>query len=107
VRSDPYPSVSVIVSHFNSARTIRQCLLALSRQNYPTSRFEIIVVDAGSTDGSIEIVNSLKLPNLRQIVSHECTEPEGHNIGIQESTGEILMFTNSDVYVNIDWIRDT
>ena len=100
-----FPTVSVIVSHLNSARTIRQCLLSISRQYYPGSRFEIVVVDAGSTDGSIQIVQDLKIPNLKLLIVRGCTEPEGHNIGIRESTGEILMFTNSDVYVERDWVR--
>ncbi|MFI5420926.1 MAG: glycosyltransferase, partial [Nitrososphaerales archaeon] len=75
--SDLVPSVSVIVSHFNSARTIQQCLTSLRKQNYPSSRFEIVVVDAGSSDGSINIVNQLKIPNLRQLIITGCTEPEG------------------------------
>jgi glycosyltransferase involved in cell wall biosynthesis len=105
IRLSADPTVSVVISHYNSARTIRECLTNLSRQVYPPSKYEIIVVDAGSNDGSIDIVNQLGLPNLRQIVSRSCTEPEGQNIGIGNSRGEILMFTNSDIYVASDWIR--
>jgi len=100
-----FPTVSIIVSHLNSARTIRQCLLGISHQNYPQSRFEIIVVDAGSTDGSIGIVQGLKIRNLKLFVVKECTESEGHSIGVRKSNCEILMFTNSDIYVKTDWIQ--
>jgi len=98
-------TVSIIISHYNSARTIHQCLTAISHQDYPQSCFEIIVVDAGSTDGSIDVVRDLKIPNLKLLVVKDCTESEGQNIGIKESKGEVLMFTNSDIYVKSDWIQ--
>lgn len=63
------------------------------------------MVDAGSTDGSIEIVEGLKIPNLKLVIVRNCTESEGHNIAVRESNGEVLMFTNSDIYVEPDWIQ--
>jgi len=63
------------------------------------------VVDAGSTDGSIDIVAKRNNSGVRQIVEPGCSESQGQSIGVQLSKGEVVMFTNSDIYVPRDWIR--
>jgi glycosyltransferase involved in cell wall biosynthesis len=101
------PTVSVILSFLNSAPTIKECLLDLLRQDYPAHLFDVVVVDAGSTDGSIQICRQLEAEsgNMRLITMPGCTESEGQTAGIGASKGEIIMFTNSDIYVPRDWIR--
>jgi glycosyltransferase involved in cell wall biosynthesis len=64
---------------------------------------EIIVVDAGSNDGSVEIVEKMGSPGLKQIISPGCSEPAGEMLGISESRNPIIMLTNSDCYVPRDW----
>jgi glycosyltransferase involved in cell wall biosynthesis len=100
-------TVSVILSFLNSAGTIKECLLCLLRQDYPSDLFEVVVVDGGSTDGSSAVCEELerRFDNLRVIPKPGCTEAEGQTAGIGSSTGEVIMFTNSDVYVPKDWIR--
>jgi glycosyltransferase involved in cell wall biosynthesis len=98
-------TVAVIVSHVNSARTIGNCLRHLIRQDYPKNLIQIVVVDAGSVDGSIEIVKKTECEIIRQIVKPGCTEPEGQSLGIQSCKSDIIMFTNSDIYVPPNWIR--
>ncbi len=100
----PVPMVSVIISHINSSRTIENCLAHLEQVDYPPERYEVIVVDAGSTDGSKEIVQKLSGRGIRQVLKEGCTESEGQSIGVQDSKGEVIMFTNSDIYVPRDWI---
>jgi len=101
------PTVSVILSFLNSAATVKQCLLDLLHQDYPTDLFEVVVVDGGSTDGSIPICRQLEVEfdNMRLITKPGCTESEGQTVGIESSSGETIMFTNSDIYVPRDWIR--
>jgi len=100
-------TVSVVVSFLNSARTIRQCLLAILLQDYARNLFEVVVVDGGSTDGSLEICRELKseFANLNLIVHPGASEPEGQSIGAQSSDSDIIMFTNSDIYVPPSWIK--
>src|SRR6266571_9165939 len=95
----PVPMVSVIISHINSSRTIENCLAHLEQVDYPPERYEVIVVDAGSTDGSKEIVQKLSGDGIRQIIKEGASEPEGQLIGVENSTGEVIMFTNSDIYI--------
>jgi glycosyltransferase involved in cell wall biosynthesis len=99
------PTVAVIVSHVNSARTIGRCLQQILDQNYPSNLLHVIVVDGGSTDGSIEVVKQMEPKGVRQILSPGCSEVEGHNIGIRASESDVIMFTNSDIYVPVDWVN--
>ncbi len=100
-------SVSVVVSFLNSARTVRECLMKVLRQDYPADLFEVVVVDGGSTDGSLEICKQLEkeFDNFRLIVSHGCSESEGQMIGTGSSNSDVIMFTNSDIYVPGSWIK--
>lgn len=67
----------------------------------------MVVVDGGSSDGSVEICKRLEAQskNLRLMVLARCSEPEGQIAGIAASKGEVIMFTNSDIYVPRDWVR--
>src|ERR1700730_16273002 len=101
------PSVSIIVSFLNSARTIARCLTKILQQDYPSDSFDVVAIDGGSTDGSVQICKKLegRFNNLRLLALAGCTEPEGQIAGISSSKGDVVMFTNSDVYVPANWIR--
>jgi glycosyltransferase involved in cell wall biosynthesis len=89
----PYPVVSVIVPVKNGERFVEACLSRLERQRYPRERFEIVVVDNGSTDRTRELC-------ARHRVTLERADTPGpsaaRNIGIRRSRGEILLFTDID-----------
>lgn len=96
-------TVSVVVSHINSARTLRRCLTAILRQDYPAVK--VVVVDAGSTDGSIEIVQSMLADGrVLLVMAPGCTESEGQMHGVHLLASDVVMFTNSDCYVPVDWV---
>lgn len=99
------PSASIVISHLNSIRTISRCVRALAHQSYDASRYEIVVVDAGSSDGSIEAVKALGIANLRLIVDVGCSEPRGQSVGAESSESDLVFFTNSDIYTPPDWIE--
>lgn len=96
------PSVSVVLSYINSVRTIGKCIDALLSQDYPNYR--IVVVDAGSTDGSIEVARARKSSKLSFNVLRGCSESEGQRFAISSKDSDVIMFTNSDIYVQNDWI---
>ncbi len=97
------PSVTVVVSHLDSARTISKCIDCLLGQDYPPTKYEVLVVDGGSTDSSKRIVESFG-PRVRQIVAEGSSESRGQIIGVNSSDSEVVMFTNSDIYVPPGWI---
>lgn len=52
---DKFPSVSVVIATFNSAKTLEKCLSLVRTQNYPQSKIEILLGDGGSTDNTPKI----------------------------------------------------
>lgn len=87
--------VSIITTSFNSARTIRDTLESVSRQDYPD--IEHIVIDAGSTDKTLEIIN--RYPHVSLIISEKDHGIYyGMNKGLNICSGDIICFLNSD-----DW----
>jgi len=88
------PKISIITPSFNSVRTIRETIKSVQNQNYPS--LEHIVVDGGSTDGTVDILK--EYPHLHWVSEKD----EGHyhamNKGIEKATGEIVNILNSDDY---------
>ncbi len=99
------PSASVVVSELNSASTIRNCVESLLAQDYPAALFTVILVDAGSTDGTLDILRQLHHRNLLVMLETGCSESEGQRLGAVASSTDLIFFTNSDDFVPPDWIR--
>lgn len=95
------PSVSVITAVRNAAGTIGGCLAGVVRQTYPV---EQIVVDGGSTDGSLQILE-LRRRRIAVLVS----EPDrgiydAMNKGLALATGEVVGFLNADDFLADDQV---
>src|ERR1700676_3628629 len=89
------PRVSVIIPVFNAARTIEQAIESVRAQSF--TDFEIVAVDDGSTDGSIEILRRCGYP-ARVLQQKNHGPSAARNLGIANSTGEYLGFLDAD-----DW----
>ncbi|GJF31073.1 hypothetical protein KNE206_37730 [Kitasatospora sp. NE20-6] len=87
------PLVSVIVPNYNYAASLGLCLRAILDQTY--DRIELIVVDDGSTDNSVEIARSLGVTVLH--TPRNLGVAGARNLGIARSNGEICFFVDSDV----------
>jgi len=95
-------TVSIVIPMHNSARTIGRTLEACINQELPGAQTEIIVVDDGSTDKSVEIAEKLPVKVLRQ----ENRGPAAaRNRGWREARGKIICFTDSDCVPQRDWIQ--
>lgn len=93
-------SVSIIIPVFNAEETIRETLKSIEAEiaKSPSISWEVIVVDDGSTDGSIGVVDSWKnrLPLKTFSLDHTGSPASARNLGIQESTSEFVFFLDSD-----------
>jgi len=70
----------------------------LARQTLPPDQYELLLCDSGSTDGTVELVAELAIPNLRHIRPAENRGRSGaRNAGIREARGEFVLFTDADI----------
>jgi GT2 family glycosyltransferase len=95
-----YPRVSVVVCAYNAERTMDACLASLELLTYPD--YEVIVVNDGSRDRTLEIAQSY--PYCRIISQPNRGLSVARNIGAEAATGEIVAYTDSDCVADPDWL---
>lgn len=98
--------VSIITPCYNSAKTIRQTIESVLNQTY--NNIEYIVVDGGSTDNTINIINEyipLFHGRLRYVSQKDNGIYDAMNKGIKMSHGQIIGIINSDDYYEIDAVE--
>ena len=94
--------VSVVVAARDEAAHIASCLRALLAQDYPQDRYEIIVVDDGSTDGTGHIVREFggETASVRLLRTEGSgSKKAALSLGIAEARGEVILTTDADCQV--------
>ena len=94
------PRVTVVVCTYNGGATLEQCLRSLAVLKYPD--YEVIVVDDGSTDNTRDIV--ARFPWIRTIHTTNQGLSAARNTGLSAATGSIIAYTDSDCFVDPDWL---
>lgn len=96
------PKVSIIVPVYNSANFLSKCLMSLVRQTL--KNIEIIIVNDGSTDSSLSIIELFEKHDKRFRVFTQDNQKQGaaRNNGLKNAQGEYISFIDSD-----DWIDST
>ena len=105
----PWPFISVVVPVRNEATFIRATLAQLVGQNYDPDRFEVIVADGQSTDGTPGIVRRLVAGhhNLRLLANPRRWSSAGRNLGVRAARGEIIVIVDGHCdLANPDYLRD-
>jgi glycosyltransferase involved in cell wall biosynthesis len=97
--------VSLIIRTLNEARHLDELLSALARQQTNGLRWEVVLVDSGSTDGTLEIAASHAC-RIHHITREEFSFGRSLNIGCAAARGDILVITSGHcVPVGDDWLR--
>ncbi len=94
------PRISVVICAFNAERTMDACLASLRTLRYPN--YEVIVVNDGSTDRTLEIAQ--RYPEVRIFSQENRGLSVARNVGMDNATGEITAYTDSDCVVDPDWL---
>src|ERR1700730_17365864 len=90
--------VSIVVPTYNRRASLARLLHALDQQTYPNSEFEVVVVDDGSADGTVEFVQQRHAEFALRVIEQAHAGPAAaRNLGVQEALGALILFLDDDV----------
>ncbi len=100
------PRIAVVIPTLNEARTLHQTLDALMGQDYPASRFEVIVVDGGSTDGTREVAMSFhdRGVALRWLENAGRTTPAAVNLALHSTDADSILWISGHCVLSPDYL---
>ena len=96
---DPY-QISAVIPTYNREKTIARCIKSVLNQTYPV--FEIIVVDDGSTDNTLHIIEREFADSVTVVRQKHKGAQAARNVGIHMATGQYIAFLDSDD----EWMPD-
>jgi glycosyltransferase involved in cell wall biosynthesis len=96
------PSISIVIPTRNSEKTLMRCVDSILDQDYPKSKMNFIIVDAFSSDKTVELAKTF---GAQVLTNPRVTGEAGKAIGVRASKDEILAFIDSDnVLVSRNWL---
>jgi len=105
-RTNDFPFVSVLVPTWNRAPILERALESLVSQSYPSHRYEVVVADDGSSDGTRTVVSRFEggNPNVNYVgISHKGPNA-ARNAGLSVSSGDLICFVDDDVEAPAEWL---
>ena len=96
MNQQPLPKISIVTACYNHAGFVKETIESVLSQNYPN--LEYFVIDDGSTDGSWDVIKAYadRLDWCTQLDGYRDSPKHALNMGFEKSSGEILMWLNSD-----------
>lgn len=101
-------SFSIIIPSFNRIEEISDLLASLENLRYPRQRFEIIIADDGSTDGTAEFIKTYhSASGIKLVLVSQTNQGPGaaRNLGVESASGDFFIFIDSDVTVPEHWLE--
>lgn len=101
------PFVSLVMSLRNEEKFLPRSLAAIEEQDYPKERYELIAVDGGSTDRSVEILKTFpfSVPHTTLVTGKDLTIPAAMNLGIGVARGDIIIKLDAHGYPSKNFVR--
>ena len=90
--------ISVIIPAYNEEKRIKKCIDSVVNQTY--NNLEIIVINDGSTDKTLDVLNNIKDARLNIITIKNQGQGHARNLGIKKSSGNLIAFVDSDDYID-------
>lgn len=90
------PLISIVTPSLNQGRFIRQCIESVLSQDYP--KFEFIIIDGGSTDETISVIQEYETSISYWISEPDEGQSDAINKGFRRASGEIVSWLNADDY---------
>jgi len=91
---DYEPFISICIPTYNRAEFLQRSISTILRQTY--EKYEIIIIDDGSTDNTEDVIKSFNSPKIRYIRKEHSGIPRSRNRAIQEAKGEFILWVDSD-----------
>ena len=89
---------SIVIPTYDRKPILEKCLIALEDQSY-TGDYEVVVVDDGSNDGTVEWLRETQFPHVRLIVQDHQGPSAARNLGVEQAKGDTIIFIDSDLVV--------
>jgi glycosyltransferase involved in cell wall biosynthesis len=103
------PLVSIVIATRNRERLLAETLAGLVRLRWPRDRFEIIVADNGSTDGTAAVVESAcpttSAPAIQYLLVPQPGKSYAVNAALSFARGDIIALTDDDVLPDVAWLH--
>jgi len=106
-KQEELPPISIVIINYNGKGFLQRCISSVLNSDYPD--FEVILVDNGSTDGSVELVQELfgNDPYVKLILNERNLGPSiGRNMGARMARGKYLAFLDNDTDVDSLWLKE-
>ena len=100
---------SIIVPSFNRADEIKHLIESIKRLKFDRARFELVIVDDGSSDNTLQLLNEYK-PELGDLLAYYTQQNQGpgaaRNTGMSGAGGDFFIFVDSDCTVPENWLTE-
>jgi len=100
------PQISVVIPTYNRIDTLQHVIPSLLRQDLRADRYEIVVADSNSNDGTREYLAGIarEYPRVRHVPGPYTGRAQARNAGIEAARGAIVMFTDADIIASADLV---
>ena len=102
---DQIPGVSVVVIGLNVEQFLSSCLQSIYNLDYPREFLEVIYVDSGSKDKTLDILKRFPSVKVIKLRTHQPNAAKGRNAGWQAAKHDLVQFVDADSYLDTRWLR--